>query len=78
MEEHVYTSAKGKDFLSWHNWALETLSEEDLAIYLSTEPEGEPMSEEKIALYNRWVIAEQILTHAVLVDDVEIAYTSFD
>lgn len=78
MEEHIYTSAKGKDFLSWHNWALETLSEEDLEIYLNPGVEGEPMPEEKVALYNRWIIAEQILTHAVLVDDVEIAYTSFN
>ena len=65
MQEHIYTSAKGENFLSWHNWALQTLSEEDLAIYLDP-THDDPLDTEKTALYERWIIEEQILTHVVM------------
>ena len=65
MREHVYTSTKGADFLSWDEWANKSLSEEDLIIYLTPEAEGEQMAAEKLALYARWVAEEQILTHTV-------------
>lgn len=66
MQEHVYTSSKGENFLSWHEWALTTLSEEDLKVYIDPDPEGESMSEGKLALYNRWVEEEKIVSHVVM------------
>ena len=63
MQEHVYTSDKGEIFLSWHDWALSTLSEEELAIYNS-----ETSSDEKEALYMRWTQEEQIISHTVTED----------
>jgi hypothetical protein len=72
MQEHIYTSSKGENFLSWHQWAMTTLSEEDLEVYINPEPEGESMSADKIALYNRWVKEEQILTHVVMEDGVVV------
>jgi hypothetical protein len=68
MEEHIYTSSKGDNFLSWHEWALTTLSEEDLKVYIDPDPEGEPMSEGKLALYNRWVEEEKIVSHVHMED----------
>ena len=66
MQEHIYTSSKGESFLSWHQWALTTLTEEDLAVYIDPVPEGEPMSTGKLALYNRWVQEEKIISHVTM------------
>jgi hypothetical protein len=63
MQSHEYTSAKGEDFLSWHDWAMSTLSEEELAIYNS-----EAGSIQKEALYVRWVTEEKITEHVVMED----------
>ena len=69
MEKHIYTSSKGENFLSWHDWALTTLSEADLKVYIDPDPEGSPMSAGKLALYNRWVGEEKIISHVVMEDD---------
>ena len=73
MQEHIYTSSKGESFLSWHQWALTTLTEEDLAVYIDPVPEGEPLSEGKLALYHRWVQEEKIISHNVVEDGVVVA-----
>jgi hypothetical protein len=67
MQEHVYTSSKGEIFLSWHDWALSTLSEEEFDIYSS-----ETLTTEKEALYTRWVTDEQIISHVIMEDDTVI------
>jgi hypothetical protein len=72
MQQHIYTSSKGEKFLSWHEWALTTLNEEDLAVYNDPIPEGEIMSEGKLALYNRWVQEEKIISHNVMEDGVVV------
>jgi len=66
MQQHIYTSSKGEKFLSWHEWALTTLTEEDLKVYIDPDPEGDPMSEGKLALYNRWVQEEKIISHVTM------------
>ena len=73
MQQHIYTSSKGEKFLSWHEWALTTLTEEDLKVYIDPDPEGDPMSEGKLALYNRWVQEEKIISHIVMEDGVVVA-----
>ena len=73
MQQHIYTSSKGESFLSWHRWALTTLTKEDLAVYIDPVPEGEPLSEGKLALYNRWVQEEKIISHNVVEDGVVVA-----
>jgi hypothetical protein len=73
MQQHIYTSSKGEKFLSWHEWALTTLTEEDLKVYIDPVPEGETMSEGKLALYNRWVQEEKIISHNVMEDGVVVA-----
>jgi hypothetical protein len=75
MRENKYTSAKGDTFLNWDQWAHQTLSEADLAIYLNSGVDGEPMVPEKLALYARWVAEEQILTHTVEEDGVVIQHS---
>jgi hypothetical protein len=70
MKEHIYTSSKGESFLSWDDWARQTLNESDLSVYLSPQVEGSTLSADKLALYARWVDEEQILTHVVKEDDV--------
>ena len=72
MQQHIYTSSKGEKFLSWHEWALTTLTEEDLKVYIDPDPEGDPMSEGKLALYNRWVQEEQIISHVEMEDGVVV------
>ena len=72
MQQHIYTSSKGEKFLSWHEWALTTLNEEDLAVYIEPISEGEIMSEGKLALYSRWIQEEQIISHVVMEDGVVI------
>ena len=67
MQEHVYTSSKGENFLSWHDWALTTLSAEEFAIYSS-----ETLTSEKEALYTRWAIEEKIISHVIMEDDTVI------
>ena len=66
MQEHIYTSSKGESFLSWHQWALTTLSEAELKVYIDPDPEGEPMSTGKLSLYNRWVQEEKIISHVTM------------
>jgi hypothetical protein len=72
MQQHIYTSSKGEKFLSWHEWALTTLNEEDLAVYIEPISEGEIMSEGKLALYSRWVQEEKIISHNVIEDGVVV------
>ena len=72
MQQHIYTSSKGENFLSWHEWALTTLSEEDLAVYTEPMAADEPLSEVKLALYSRWVQEEQIISHVVKEDGVVV------
>lgn len=67
MQEHVYTSSKGEIFLSWHDWALSTLTEEEFAIY-----SNETLTTEKEALYTRWVADEKIISHVIMEDDTVI------
>lgn len=76
MQQHVYTSSKGESFLSWHQWALATLSGEDLALYLDT-TNVDPLSPEKIILYKRWIEEEQIKTHVVIEDGETIQTAEF-
>jgi hypothetical protein len=75
MQEHIYTSAKGENFLDWAAWAHQTLSEADLAIFLNSGVDGEPMVAEKLALYARWVEEEQILSHTIKEDGVVIQHS---
>lgn len=77
MEQHIYESTKGIDFLSWHDWAHVALSEEELAIYFEETDMSVGMSPEKIALYNRWVIEEKISKHTIYVDGVEVLTETF-
>jgi len=72
MQQHVYTSSKGESFLSWDQWALATLSDAELTVYKAPFPEGDPMPAEKLALYNRWVQEEKIISHVVMEDGVVI------
>lgn len=76
-EEHIYESAKGINFLSWHDWAQVALTEEELAIYFEISDMSVGMSPEKIALYNRWVIEEQITKHTIYVGGVEVLTENF-
>ena len=72
MQSHVYTSFKGESFLSWHEWALSSLSEEDLAIYSS-----ETTSAKKEALYIQWTKEEEIRTHVIMEDNKVIETLSY-
>jgi hypothetical protein len=72
MQQHIYTSSKGDKFLSWHDWALNTLTEKELDVYMNEEE-----TSEKIELYARWVSEEKIATHTIMEDGVEVAYTNF-
>ena len=72
MKEHIYTSSKGEKFLSWDEWASTTLSEEDLKVYRDPMTAGDPLPAEKLALYNRWVQEEQIISHVEMEDGVVI------
>jgi hypothetical protein len=70
--QHIYESTKGIDFLSWNDWALSTLSPEELDIYFEDSDMSVGMSKEKIALYSRWVIEEKITKHTIIVDGVVV------
>jgi hypothetical protein len=59
MNTQEYTSAL-PEFLSWQEWAVTTLTDAELAIY---HEETDPMSAEKIALYERWVIDQKLTSH---------------
>lgn len=72
MQQHVYTSSKGESFLSWDKWARTTLSDTDLTVYMAPVTEGDPMTAEKLALYNRWVQEEKIISHVVMEDGIVI------
>jgi hypothetical protein len=64
MATHSYQSAKGDNFLTWHQWAETNLTPAEFEIYIH--PDN---SEEKTALYNRWVADEQITRHHITNDD---------
>ena len=68
MQTHEYTSAKGENFLTCHQWAEINLSEEEYKIYIN-----EDMTPEKGAIFARWTAEEQIISHTVLEDGVEVA-----
>lgn len=65
--KNVYESAKGEDFLSFDNWLRLTLKEkyEDFqkVPYPSTEYDE---------YYNNWIVAEQIIRHTSMDDDVPV------
>jgi len=63
MEQHIYTSSKG-DFLSFQEWVDLNATAAEKVIY-----EDEENTDEKKALYAKWVKAEQIVTHKCVYDD---------
>jgi hypothetical protein len=68
MQQHEFTSAKGDDFLTCHQWADLNLSKEEYTIYLN-----EDNTTEKQAIFARWMTEEQITSHTILEDGVEVA-----
>jgi hypothetical protein len=70
-KEHIYTS-NAENFLSWHDWAMTKLSEEELDIYMVEE-----LTPEKLELYSRWIVEEQITSRTYLEDGVEIFTETF-
>ena len=72
MQQHIYTSSKGENFLSWDEWANTTLSPADLEVYM-----GEYNTPDKLALYARWVIEENITSHVVMEDGEQVQRTDF-
>jgi len=67
MQQHIYTSSKGEDFLSCHEWATYNLSEEEYKFYIA-----EADSPEKTAIFARWMKEEQIISHTMVEDGKEI------
>jgi antirestriction protein len=72
MQQHIYTSSKGENFLSWDEWANTTLSPTDLEVYM-----GEYATPDKLALYARWVEEEGITSHVVMEDGEQVQRTDF-
>jgi hypothetical protein len=72
MQQHIYTSSKGENFLSWDEWANTTLSPTDLEVYI-----GEYATPDKLALYARWVTEEGITSHVVMEDGEQVQRTDF-
>lgn len=68
---HTYTSAKS-DFLQWDMWVHQNGTDEEKLIHAQ-----EPDSPEKLALYNKWIAAEQINSHK-FVDDNGVETIFFD
>jgi hypothetical protein len=67
MTLHQYTSAKGENFLTCHQWAEINLSEEEYEIYIN-----EDMTPEKEAIFARWTAEEQITSHIVFENGVQV------
>ena len=72
MQEHVFTSAKGEDFLTCHQWADLNLSKAEYEIYIS-----EDITAEKTAIFARWKEEEQIISHTVLEEGVAVEVYDF-
>lgn len=68
-ETHVYTSAKGEDFLSFDQWLRVTLQEN----YETFAVDVPYPSEEMTRLYNDWLVAEQINSHKTFENNVEMS-----
>jgi len=66
--EHVFTSAKGENFLNFEAWIKKTLTEEEYNEF-KTWDYTDPRHNSK---YLTWLKEEQILTHRYLEDSVEI------
>lgn len=66
MSQHVYTSLK-PSFLEFHEYVNQHGSEEEKATHGS----GDPTSAEYLALYKKWLVAEQIQTHKFVDDNGE-------
>lgn len=67
---HVYTSALGSAFLTWHNWVHQKCTPDEIGLFEAPVDADEPVSPEKHVLYLRWWADQQILTHDVLIDGV--------
>lgn len=70
---HKYTSSKGEDFLSFDDWLRVTLMED----YHKFEAEITFPSPEYDRYYNDWLTAEQITSHAVIENGVELYNRSY-
>lgn len=64
MTQHVYTSLK-PSFLEFHEYVNQYGTAEEQSVHGS----GDPASVEYMALYKKWIAAEQIQTHKVVEDD---------
>ena len=73
-----YTSALGDKFLSWHDWALTTLTPEELAIYEDGASANMKVTSAKDALHKRWIKEQQITCHIMYEDGVEIGRTTYE
>jgi len=63
MEQHVYTSSKG-DFLNFFEWTMLNGTVEEKALF-----DIDENTDAKKALYNKWVKAEQIISHVCILED---------
>lgn len=66
--EHIYTSAKGENFLTLDEWLRLKLTIEEYDFY----KEVDYRSEEHKQNYNKWIIKEEIIRHKYIEDDIEV------
>lgn len=59
MEQHIYGSAKD-EFLSFHEWVNLNATEEEKEKHFAGEPTD---------LYQKWLEAEQIISHKAIQED---------
>lgn len=62
---HIYTSAK-PSFLEWDMWVHQNGTDEEKLIHAT-----EASSPEKLALYQKWIAAEQINSHKFVAENGE-------
>ena len=65
--KNVYESAKGEEFLSFDDWLRSTLKEKYEDFQAIPFPSNEYNEH-----YNNWIVAEQIIRHISMEDDVPV------
>jgi hypothetical protein len=68
QHEHIYTSAKGEDFLSMDQWLRVKFTPEEYENYKDVDYQDIVHQQN----YAEWIVAEQIIRHKYIEDGVEV------
>lgn len=78
MDQHIYTSLLGNSFVSWQEWITKHVFDEEWVELDCNRIELLESSEIFSKYFRSWILDQQITSHIIVRDGVEIFKEEFD